>query len=181
MHRRATIPRASGDATLNTAVTRAQIPVDRCQCQLNKTLPEMDTTHLNHLPPEHAFPALFMQWPKTPSLRHSVNMQHFTSLGSAIAQLLARRRWAVCHILLTIWTIAIRIPPQVFAASTSLLASARSPLRGGQYDCGMAGRSFWLTLCLQAPPILRGSNSGDVFGEDRSSAANARAAKAMTE
>lgn len=141
MHRTAITPRASGDATLNAAVTRAQVPVDRCQCHLNRLLREMEKTHLYHLPPEHAFPALFMQWPKTPSFRHSVNMQHFTSLGSAIAQLLARRRWAVCHILLTIWTIAIGIPPQVFAASTSLLASAWRSLRGGQYDCDTAGHS----------------------------------------
>ena len=147
MHRRVTTLCASGDATLNIAVTRAQIPVNQCQCQHNMILREMEITHLYHLPPEHAFPALFMQWPKTPSLRHSVNMQHFTSLGSAIARLLARKRQAVCRVLLTIWAIAIRVPAQVFAASASLLTSAWSSLRYGQQDSSMTGMLLFGLHC----------------------------------
>jgi hypothetical protein len=45
---------------------------------------------------------------------------------------------------------------------------------GFQYDWHAL---VWLTLCLQAPPILRARNSGD----DTSSAAKARAVKAMME
>lgn len=88
-----------------------------------------------------------------------------------------------CRVRLTIRAITVGIPAQVFAARAGLLASARSSLPCGQYVLGWVlwYSHVWLTLCLQEPPILRGSSSGDVFGEDKSSAAKARAANAMME
>ena len=142
----------------------------------------MKKTYLNHLPPEHAFPALFMQWPETPSLRHSVNMQHFTLLGSFGCSVVSKVESGL--------DVAFHSPfgQSPLEYQPKSLAQVLVFWQVPGVPCDMVNTFpvwpytiVWLTLCLQAPPILRARKSGEVLGEDKPSAAKASAAKAMAE